>query len=148
MKRFVIDASVASKWIVAEPDSDDAVALRQRCELMAPDLLIVECTNVIWKLARRGELTPAEAMSAVRLLMGVEIELVPMRALVPEAMRLAIALAHPAYDCAYLALAAAVGLPFVCSDGALLRKRAALGPSVSAPEVVSLTDAAASIARP
>jgi predicted nucleic acid-binding protein len=140
--RFVIDSSIAVKWFVAEADSSDAVALRQ-CELAAPDLLVAECTNVLWKKVRRGELTVEVATLAARVLARVDIELVPMRALIPEALRLAVAYGHPAYDCIYLALAGATSVPFVSADGVMVRKLAALAPSVGAPSVVSLADAAA-----
>jgi predicted nucleic acid-binding protein len=45
-----------------------------------------------------------------------------MRPLLERAMRLAIALEHPAYDCMYLALAGAQGCDFVTADGVLSRK--------------------------
>ena len=47
----VIDASVLAKWFVEE---DDTVAARrlQHLKLVAPDLLIVETTNVLWKKVR------------------------------------------------------------------------------------------------
>jgi len=40
--RFVIDASVAVKWVVAEPDSDLAVAVLESFLLSAPDLLFLK----------------------------------------------------------------------------------------------------------
>ena len=36
---IVVDASVALKWVLTEPDSDVAIALRNE-ELIAPDLLV------------------------------------------------------------------------------------------------------------
>jgi predicted nucleic acid-binding protein len=48
VSRFVIDASVAVKWVLAEPDSVQALALRQH-DLAAPELLVAECANVLWK---------------------------------------------------------------------------------------------------
>jgi predicted nucleic acid-binding protein len=49
---FVIDASVAIKWLVDEPGTAAALSLR-RHRLLAPDLLIAECANVLWKKVRR-----------------------------------------------------------------------------------------------
>lgn len=60
MSRLVVDSSVAIKWFVSEDDSEDALKLRDRHQLVAPDLLVAECVNAFWKMARRGELT-AEA---------------------------------------------------------------------------------------
>jgi len=112
---LVIDASVAIKWVIEEPGTPAALALR-RHRLFAPDLLTAECANVLWKKARRNELTAQEALLAARLLQRVDIELAPMRALLELATRLAIALDHPAYDCAHLALAESLSCDLVTAD--------------------------------
>jgi predicted nucleic acid-binding protein len=122
----VIDASIAIKWVVAEPDSDSALALLKE-RLSAPDLLIPECTNVLWKKVRRGELRPAEAIISARLIERSDIELHSTRPLAGPAAELAIALDHPAYDCFYLALAELLGSEFVTVDEGFYRKAAAAG---------------------
>jgi len=118
---FVIDASVAIKWVIDEPGTTEALSLR-RHRLLAPDLLVAECANILWKKVRRKELSEDEALLAARLLARSDMEFEPMRALLEPATRLAIALDHPAYDCAYLALAEARGCDFVTADAALRRK--------------------------
>ena len=51
----VVDASVALKWVIQEDGSEAAEALLRQEPLLAPDLLIVECANVLWvKTRRRG----------------------------------------------------------------------------------------------
>jgi predicted nucleic acid-binding protein len=40
---FVIDASIAVKWLVEEDGTPQALALRRRARLIAPDLLAAEC---------------------------------------------------------------------------------------------------------
>lgn len=144
MTPLVIDASVAVKWVVAEAGTDDALALR-RTRLIAPDLLAAECANILWKKARRGEMTADEASLAARLLERADIDLKPMRALLDVATRLAVTLDHPAYDCIYLALAEAEGCPFVTADDRLLRKIGQHPPDRFTGRVLSLTDAAAAI---
>lgn len=121
MSTFVIDASVAIKWVIDEPGTTEALSLR-RHRLLAPDLLVAECANILWKKVRRKELSEDEALLAARLLARADVEFEPMRALLEPATRLAIALDHPAYDCAYLALAEARGCDFVTADAALRRK--------------------------
>ena len=93
MTDFVIDASVAIKWVVEEPGTKAALSLR-RHRLFAPDLLAGECANILWKKVRRKELLKEEAALAARLLTRADIELEPMRALIEPATRLAIALDH------------------------------------------------------
>lgn len=129
MTSFVIDASVAIKWVIAEPDSPQAVNLR-RHRLLAPDLLVIECANILWKKVRRGELSADEALLAARLLARADIELAPMRRLLEPATRLSIALDHPAYECVYLALSEVSGCTVVTADEALCRKALAGGLAV------------------
>ncbi len=121
MNKFVIDASIAVKWVVEEPGTPEALALRRHA-LAAPDLLIAECANVLWKKVRLKEIGAEEAAMAALLLERADIELVPMRLLLAEAARLAIALDHPAYDCVYVALAKVNGWRFVTADEKFVRK--------------------------
>ena len=126
MKTFVIDASVAIKWVIEEPGTKEALGLR-RHRLLAPDLLIPECANILWKKVRRKELSGDEAEFAARLLARADVDLEPMRALFEPAIKMALALDHPAYDCTYLALADARGCDFVTADETLSRKALAAG---------------------
>ncbi len=121
MKALVIDASVAIKWVIAEPGTDEALSLR-RFDLFAPDLLIAECANILWKKVRRGELDGAEAAMAARLLERADIELVPMRRMMERAVALSARLDHPAYDCLYLCLAESRAGVLVTADERLARK--------------------------
>jgi predicted nucleic acid-binding protein len=65
---FVIDASIAVKWVVEEDRTAEALALRQRSKLIAPQLLVAECANILWKKVQREELLKKEALLAARLL--------------------------------------------------------------------------------
>jgi predicted nucleic acid-binding protein len=121
VKTLVVDASVAIKWVVEEPGTAEALALR-RHRLTAPDLLVPECANILWKKARRKELSEAEALLAARLLERAEVDLAPMRRLLEPATQLAVTLDHPAYDCLYLALAQATNSDFITTDERLCAK--------------------------
>jgi predicted nucleic acid-binding protein len=131
---YVVDASVAIKWVIAEPGTEAALALLGH-ELIAPDLLVAECANILWRKQRLGEISAREAGLAARLLERAEIDLVPMRRLLDRATALAIALDHPAYDTTYLALAETTGRAFVTADLRLARKAAG-----GAARVLPLTD--------
>ena len=122
MNKLVIDASIAIKWVVEEEGTPAALALRQQAKLMAPELLVAECANILWKKVLRGELSREEAVLAARLLEGAEIELLPTRSLLEVATRMSIELNHPAYDCLYLALAAKNKRTFVTADNRFLQK--------------------------
>lgn len=142
MTRLVIDASVAVKWVVTEEGTAEAVSLLSFSPLVAPDLLIAECANILWKKVARFELTPEEALLAARLLQRSDIELYPMRSLLEPAAQLAIDLDHPAYDCLYLALAIANGWRFVTADMRLVAK-ARQSSSAAGEAILSLEEAAA-----
>jgi predicted nucleic acid-binding protein len=121
MTDLVIDASVAIKWVIEETGTREALSLR-RHRLFAPDLLVAECANILWKKTRRNELSLQEARLAAQLLQRADIELAPMRAFLEPATRLAIALDHPAYDCVYLALAEGLSCDLVTADQRLCAK--------------------------
>ena len=137
MTTLVIDASIAITWVVEEDGTPQALALRRHARLIAPDLLVAECANVLWKKVRRKELLKDEALLAARLLRGTEIELLPTRSLLEAATRLAVELDHPAYDCLYLALAIENACPFVTTDDQFVsklgrtRRRALRGKAIS-----------------
>jgi predicted nucleic acid-binding protein len=121
---LVIDASIAIKWVVEEDGTPDALRLRQRAKLIAPELLAAECANILWKKVQRHELSRDEAFLAARLLQAANIEFPPTHHLLEAATRIAVELDHPAYDCLYIALAAEQDCRFVTADGHLVRKAA------------------------
>jgi predicted nucleic acid-binding protein len=136
---YVIDASVAIKWVIDEPGSEQALKLRRHA-VAAPDLLISECANIVRKKVRLGELTGPEATMAIRLLVRADIELVPARQLASRAVEWAILLDHSAYDCMYLTLAEATTRPFVTADARLLRKLAAERTAARSVAAVALAE--------
>jgi predicted nucleic acid-binding protein len=138
----VVDASVAVKWVVEEEGTSSALTVLQRTSLIAPDLLLAECANILWKKVRRKELSRDEAILAARLLETASVELVPARPLLETAIRLAIEFDHPACDCLYLSLAIDKGCPFITADGSLLRKLSQTRPGTLKVEATSLEEAA------
>lgn len=144
MTDLVIDASVAIKWLVQETGTPEALALR-KATLAAPDLLVPECANILWKKHRLGQLTAGEALAAAQLLERADIELTPMRAHLHRATELAIELDHPAYDCLYIALAFEKGCAFATADQRLLRKAQQSPRKELAALILDLQQAAASL---
>ena len=118
MTRYVVDASVAVKWLVREPLSHEAsLLLTGEVSLMAPDLLYAEAANALWAMRQRRELTDADFEEAVETLREAPV-LVPstLLQLTAAASRLAADLGHPIYDCYYLALAIQEKAPLVTAE--------------------------------
>ena len=114
--KWVVDASVAAKWLAPEPDSAAAAALLDEDALLAPDLLHAEVANILWKKWMRREIEAATADAAARWLLQAPIELHDGAGLLVEALQLSRTLAHPAYDCFYLALAVRSDTALVTAD--------------------------------
>jgi predicted nucleic acid-binding protein len=142
LNALVIDASIAVKWVVDERGTPEALVLRQKAKLIAPELLVAECANVLWKKVQRNELSKEEALLAARLLQGAEIELLPTRSLFEAVTRISIELDHPAYDCLYLALAVENECRFVTADERFLRKLGQSRRSTLRERAISLMEAA------
>lgn len=140
MTTLVVDASIAIKWVIDEAGTAEALALRSGATLLAPDLLVAECANILWKKVQRDELLRDEALLAARLLERADVEILPTRALLSAATRIAMELNHPAYDCLYLALALDSDCRFVTADQRFLR-RLAQGPELFRGKALSLAEA-------
>ena len=114
---LVIDASVAIKWFAPELLSREAERLLDGGDaLFAPDLLLVECGNIIWKKVRLGELARSDGDVALGALRSGPIDFVGTKPLVERALQLAHDIDHPLYDCLYLAAAEAVDATVVTAD--------------------------------
>ncbi len=118
MTGYVVDASVAVKWLVREQLSSNAESLLDaNLTLVAPELLFAEASNALWAMVRRGDMGSADFAEAISVLKDAPIVIpTPMRHLAASAARLAVDLDHPVYDCFYLALAVQEQYKVVTAD--------------------------------
>lgn len=119
MEAAIVDASVAVKWLVQEPGSEQA-RLLSRARLEAPDFLPLECANILWKKVRVRDLSREEARALLQLLLQAPVSLAESRRLLEPAIEMSFDLRHPVYDCVYLALALQRQLPLVTADERLV----------------------------
>jgi predicted nucleic acid-binding protein len=124
---MVVDASVAVKWVLPEPDSGRAVALRGTDALIAPSLVIAEVGNALWKSVLRGDVEKSDASAALQIAVAHFERIVSIDQLAARALELAVDLRHPIYDCLYLALAEREQIPIVSADARLLSAARRIG---------------------
>ena len=130
----VVDSSVAIKWVVEEEESDNARSVSQ-ATLEAPDLLLIECANILWKKVTLSDLSLREAGDCWRVLLEAPIQFSLSTDLLDTALRISLDLKHPVYDCVFLALALRLDIPFITADRRLVaavRRRKRLGINVVA----------------
>lgn len=139
MAAIVVDASVMVALYLDEPLSKPArEALlhtrRSGDDLHAPDLLLIECANALWKRIGRGELDRESAMAAINQLSQLEdLERHPLdERLVPPALSLAIAHSLTAYDATYAALAVQLGGTVISGDKRFVARASEAGLPVRA----------------
>ena len=119
--KLVVDASVAIKWMINEPDSDLADQLLDGGhDFLAPELIVAEVISAAWKKRRIGSIGDAQYDDIVLRIADGPIACRPMRPLAATAAALARELDHPVYDCFYLALAEAEDVPLVTADRRLV----------------------------
>jgi predicted nucleic acid-binding protein len=119
--KYILDASVAVKWVI--PEIDSAVALRLRddfrtgnSELLAPQFFPAECGHALFRLARRRLITGSEASGSLVGLMGDCPRLIPFVGLMPRASILCQNATIGFYDALYVALAEQEGCQLVTAD--------------------------------
>jgi predicted nucleic acid-binding protein len=122
----VVDASVALKWYFREPNADAATQVllegnEGRRELIAPDWIVAELANVLWKKVQRRECGADQARTILDLFDADAPELVEAALLVPRALELALRLEESVYDCLYLAAAIESEASLVTADRRLAR---------------------------
>jgi predicted nucleic acid-binding protein len=119
----VADASVAVRWMIEANGSDRARDfLRTEEHIIAPDLIMAELTNAVWKSIVFEGLPPAVMAEAVATAEHAFHELVPSVELKNRALAIAVELRHPVYDCFYLALAEQRKCIFITADARVLRR--------------------------
>lgn len=106
-----MDASVALKWVLQEPDSHLAQALAEgEEELLVPDFWLNEACNVCWLQVRKGKWSADEAREALDLLRAqVPPTLTSDLGLHDVALDIGLIVYHSTYDTLYLAFAVAMG---------------------------------------
>ena len=108
--KYVIDASVAFKWVVAEIHQDKALLLRSDSsngihELIAPDFFPAEVGHALTRAERQNRLPAGQALGLWTDVMATAPRLHATLPIMPRAIEISSQLRIGVYDCAYIALA-------------------------------------------
>ena len=95
---------------------------------LVPDLFWVELASALWKAARRREISPDDAMSALSFVRDLGIATIPCADLVPQALLLALSHGRTVYDNLYVVLAMQSQSEMVTADERLANALAARFP--------------------
>lgn len=120
----VVDANVVVKLFVDEELSDEARKFFRSGRLIVyvPDLLYIECTNILWKHIWRWNLPLQTARQHLYRLRRLRLQRISLSPFLDSAIQLASRYELSAYDASYVALAQALAIPFVTGDEKLARK--------------------------
>ena len=124
--RYVIDSSVAFKWVVPEVGSVRARQLRDDHqhaihELLAPDVFPFELAHALTRAERQGRITVGQAVAQWANVLSTPPRLLPGLALTQRAIAISSAARVGVYDCLYVALAEREGCELVTADDKLIK---------------------------
>jgi predicted nucleic acid-binding protein len=119
--KLVIDASFAMAWLGREREGPALAEFAARyhagqIEMHAPELFVIETTNVLWKGVRRRTRTVEESVSMFESLRELPVELHRHRDLAVHAFDLSLRRGISTYDASYVALAVREVLPLFTAD--------------------------------
>ena len=137
MTTYVIDTNVLVKRVVPEADSGVAIGIlelhtRGVINLIAPDYILTECANVIWKNTRRRGISHADLSCSLRVLQNLNITLTPQSELLEDALLFAAATGIAVYDALFCVLARRADAELITADLPLVNRLAGHGLRVCA----------------
>lgn len=133
MNTYVIDASVAAKWVLpagGETLTREALELLKRyadaeLRFVVPDLFWAELANLLWKAVRQGRIRVTGAEDALQAMRDRGFPTVSSHTLLLEAFTIASTFDRTVYDALYVALAVSSKSQLVTADERLATALAA-----------------------
>ena len=114
---YVVDASIAVKWYVPEVFEQEATRLLNgKHRLHIPELILPEFANIVWKKAKRGEITQAEGEKINAAFARKRWTIHSHKRIIKSAYTGAAATGQTVYDWTYLALAISLSCEFATAD--------------------------------
>lgn len=123
--KYVLDASVALKWVLKEPDADRARRLRDEFKqgihlLVAPDSFLPEVGHALTRAERKGLIQPPMAAAFFADILSTPPDFHSLIPLMPKAIDLSSTMRLGVYDCLYVVMAEREGCALLTADERLV----------------------------
>lgn len=117
----VVDSSVAVKWLVVEPYSNEVLRILNDYQngllsFLAPDLINAEVGNIVWKKQIFQGLGASDVEDILDKFRRLQFDFTPTAELLGDAYKIAAAHRRTVYDALYLALSVRENCRFVTAD--------------------------------
>jgi predicted nucleic acid-binding protein len=124
--KYILDASVALKWVLPEPLASKALQLRdeyrqQIHELLSPDAFPVEVSHALTRAERRKIIPVGHAAGFLANILQTSPALHPYIPLLSRATDLSSQVRVGVYDCLYIALAEQENCELLTADDKLVK---------------------------
>lgn len=121
MSDTVVDSSVAVKWVLPEPDSNQALRVGSEVvlagnRLILLDIAVPEIVNAIWKRLHRGLASITEARHFLDEVLRSPVTIEPSHRLLRPAFEIAAKYDRSIYDALFVALTQDLGGRGVTAD--------------------------------
>jgi predicted nucleic acid-binding protein len=133
--RYVIDSSVMIKWVLAEPDSNKALGLRDDLrnsvhELLSPDIFTVEAAHALTRAERQLRISVGQARALFLDMLTTPPHVFPSQPFLLAAIDISSSMRIGVYDCIYVALAEHEKCELITADTTLVRALQATFPFI------------------
>ncbi len=127
MTDYAIDTSALVKLVVPEDHSETVseIALlhtTSAIQLIAPEFILLECSNVLWKYARRHAAPIADVTAAMDTLKTLQIQLISQDLLMDDALTFALDVGIPVYDALFSMVAQRNQIALITADNKLVNE--------------------------
>lgn len=133
MTAFVLDASVAVKWVI--PSANEALSAQSlrilqryvagEIDFVVPDIFWAEIGNVLWKGARQQRWSRTLAEGAASGMKDRNFLTISTQILLPAALKIALLYDRSVYDAMYVAAAIQFKIEMITADERLANALAA-----------------------
>jgi len=114
------------KWVLAEPDSDKALRLRDDLRnsvhnLISPEIFTVEAAHALTRAERQGRIAIGQARALFVDILTTPPHTFPIRSFLLRAIDISSTMRVGVYDCIYVALAEQEQCELVTADATMVR---------------------------